>query len=507
MTELELPEPNSLRIVQAPQAINEKRLERVDFLIVVLPPTHTESALADLPYADRMRAALRRSRALSAVPAVRLGLPNQRNTGTSLAVLPKDASTFQYLTLARKLIADALSVNPTNIAVAAPGLPEASVKRVMEAMAAAAMAAAFEMPTFKSSPPQRSRFRNLNLLGHGERMQLDRTNAEAVGNNMARWLTALPPNQLAVNVYVDLVRRLARSHGWKLRFHDERALKKSGAGAFLAVGQASKNPDSGIVHLRYEPANRTPGRPRLALVGKGICFDTGGVNLKPFRGMLDMHHDMQGSAVALGTLLALSELEVDYPIDCWLALSENQIGPGAYKSHDVVTACNGTTIEVIHTDAEGRMVLADTLALAARRKPGVIIDFATLTGTCVTALTTRYSGVFTNQPKLDGLLRSAGSGSGERVWTFPLDDDFDEDLESKLADVRQCDIGSDGDHIHAARFLKRFVPDNIPWIHVDMAAGNRKGGLGHIPTEVIGFGVRFAVHLLQTEGLLDRAGD
>ncbi|MEM9058319.1 MAG: leucyl aminopeptidase family protein, partial [Pseudomonadota bacterium] len=309
------------------------------------------------------------------------------------------------------------------------------------------------------------------------------------------------------SAYVDLVRRLARANGWKLRFLDERALKERGAGAFLAVNQGSGNTDSGIVHLRYEPATRARGAKRLALVGKGICFDTGGINLKPFRGMLHMHYDMQGSAVALGTLLALSELEVDYPVDCWLALAENHIGPDGYKTHDVVTASNGTTIEVIHSDAEGRMVLADTLAIAAQRKPGLIIDFATLTGTCVSALTTRYSGVFTNRPDYHTVLREAGAQSGERVWTFPLDSDYDEDLQSPVADVRQCAIDGDGDHIHAARLLNGFVPADIPWVHVDMAAGHRKGGLGHIPTDVIGFGVRFAVHLLQNDGLMDRSGD
>ena len=139
--------------------------------------------------------------------------------------------------------------------------------------------------------------------------------------------------------------------------------------------------------------------PASSLVGKGICFDTGGTNLKAHKGMLDMHTDMEGSAVALGSLYALKMLRSPLSVDCWLAITENRIGPFAYKPQDVVRAANGTTIQVIHTDAEGRMVLADALSLAAARKPRAIIDYATLTGACVYALTERYSGAFTNRPE------------------------------------------------------------------------------------------------------------
>ena len=167
-------------------------------------------------------------------------------------------------------------------------------------------------------------------------------------------------------------------------------------------------------------------------------FDTGGTNLKPFTGMLDMHTDMQGSAVALGTLLALAELRVPFGIDAWLAITENRLAADAYKPQDLVTAVDGTTIQVIHTDAEGRMVLADTLALAAREKPALIIDYATLTGSCVMALTERYSGVFSNRIAANALLQQAGAASGERVWPFPMDDDYDELLKSDVADIKQC---------------------------------------------------------------------
>jgi leucyl aminopeptidase len=212
--------------------------------------------------------------------------------------------------------------------------------------------------------------------------------------------------------------------------------------------------------------------------------------------MLDMHTDMEGSAVALGTLLALAELDVPFGIDAWLAITENCLAPDAYKPQDLVTALDGTTIQVIHTDAEGRMVLADTLALAAREHPAFIIDYATLTGSCVAALTERYSGVFSNRAAANELLKHAGAESGERVWPFPMDDDYDELLKSDVADIKQCAVENAGDHILGARFLSRFVPKTIPWVHVDLSAGSHKGGLAHVATDITGFGVRLTLELL-----------
>src|SRR3569832_2158434 len=184
---------------------------------------------------------------------------------------------------------------------------------------------------------------------------------------------------------------------------------------------ASAAQDDGIVHLRYTPKERSKAgskKSALALVGNGICFDTGGHNLKPAKHMLGMHEDMAGSAVALGTLLARTKLKVDFPVDCWLALAQNMISPQAYKQNDIVTAMNGTTIEVVHTDAEGRMVLADTLALACREKPAFLIDYATLTGACMYALGTSYSGAFTNRAELLVLFFCLGVVFGVCVWLF-----------------------------------------------------------------------------------------
>jgi len=335
------------------------------------------------------------------------------------------------------------------------------------------------------------------LLHDGAKVDVDTEFATHRGNHLARWLSALPPNHLSCKTYARTLAALSRQYRWRLQFLGERSLKRLGAGAFLAVAQANAHRDAGIVHLSRR-VDRRPGY-RIALVGKGICFDTGGINLKTHQSMYHMHADMQGSAVAVGILLALTLLDAPIDIDCWLALTENEIGPKAYRPQDVVTAANGTTIQVVHSDAEGRMVLADTLALAARERPDLIVDFATLTGACVTALGERMSGMFTNRPDWRPGLEDAGRVSGERVWGFPFDDDYDSDLDSQIADVLQCTPDSKGDHILAARFLSRFVPKDTPWIHLDLSSSWRKGGLAHIPTEMTGFGVRWAMELLMGE--------
>ena len=184
-------------------------------------------------------------------------------------------------------------------------------------------------------------------------------------------------------------------------------------------------------------------------------------------------------------------------IDCWLAIAQNHISPAAYKQNDIVTALNGMTIEIVHTDAEGRMVLADTLTLASRQKPDLMIDFATLTGSMITALGDRMSGVISNKPELACKAVGAGNRSGERIVAFPYDDDFDSDLESDIADIKQCTLEGGGDHIHAARFLGKFIENDIPWLHTDLSSANRKGGLGALQSDTNGFGVGFGIEMLK----------
>ncbi len=482
-------------------------LARYACVIVFLPPKPRADDWSTLPFGDLLRDLYRRQERKPG-DSVQVRVGARAETLMLAHCVGLTASTFERLQAAGRVARSALESEPESLLVLARGCAAPVVSAALHATIAALQAAAFRFATFKSDPKPYHPPVRIDVAAADSLTDLELTLATSAGNNLARWLTALPPNTLDAAGYRRLLQEFAQRLGLTFKFYGEAQLKRLGAGAFLAVSQGNAARGAGIVHLAYRRAVATRGgrsprstraarAPAVSLVGKGICFDTGGINLKTHKSMLDMHTDMEGSAVAVGSLYALHALGLPLAVDCWLAITENRIGPLAYKPQDVVRACNGTTIQVIHTDAEGRMVLADTLSLAARSAPRAIIDYATLTGACVYALTERYSGAFTNRPEAREVIEAAGAASGERVWCFPMDADFDSDLESTVADVLQCATEGKGDHILAARFLNRFVPKSIPWLHLDLAAGSRTGGLAHIGTDITGFGVRFTLDLLR----------
>ncbi|MHB1565518.1 MAG: M17 family metallopeptidase [Acidiferrobacter sp.] len=412
--------------------------------------------------------------------------PDAHGTVVAIGFIDDQAEPFTIHELARKLVA--FPERSRHIALGTAGLGRHQTEAI-DALVAAVLARA-PLPHFQEN--QRAfKWPTIDVFGRDDNRA--RLSSTAQGNHLARTLTTLPGNYLTPAAYIRHIRTLAHDYGWRYHFYDEKRLSALGAGAFLAVTRTAAV-GSGIVHLRYRP-RRASGGP-VALVGKGICFDTGGVNLKSARHMFGMHEDMAGSAVALGTLLALTTLKVPFAVDCYLAIAENAVGPQAYRPNDVVRAMNGTTIEIVHTDAEGRLVLADTLTLACRNKPALIIDYATLTGACIYALGSRMTGGFTNRPAYLNTLMAASRASGERVWPFPLAEDYLVDLRSDIADIRQCTLDGEADHILAALFLRRFLDHDPAWVHLDLAAGRHKGGLGLVPTDTTGFGVRFTLSLL-----------
>ena len=471
-----------------------------DALLIMVPDTPEKELFRELPESERWQELNARGKPRAGMVRTTV-LSNRQQTLAVLGYIGASASTFEKLSLAGRMLKETGSRDPETLGLRALG-KAAAAQAALDALLAAALAHAFQLPTLRAPSTHEKRIKQIVLHGHDSgamRYEL----ASAAGTNLARWLTALPPNILDAPGYHRAIAELARKHGLRFKWLDEQALRRAGANAFLAVSAANERSGAGIAHLQYRPARgKASSAPDIALVGKGILFDTGGVNLKPHRSMLDMHTDMGGSAVALATLIALAQLRAPIAADAWLAITENNIGPKAYRPQEVVRAANGVTIQVIHTDAEGRMVLADTLALAARTKPKFMIDFATLTGAAVYSLTERMSAVFTNRPALVEPLVAAGRDSGERVWNFPFDADYDSDLESKVADIVQCAVEGKGDHILATRFLSRFVPEEIPWAHVDLASSTRSGGLGHINTEVTGFGVRYALDLILKQNIL-----
>jgi len=408
------------------------------------------------------------------------------------AMLDFDKDTFVLQTQVRKALQLLLDEHPKAISVSVSG-DVAQRQRMAELAVYGAWVNGAPLPVHKKKD-ERKPLQKIVLYGFNDKKIFDVLKAQAAGNLLCRELTVLPPNELTPEAYRRRVKELAQENRWQHQEFDMKALRKMGAGAFVAVAQGSDPEDAAIVHLTYK---HPKAKQTVALVGKGICFDTGGHNLKPSRYMHNMHEDMNGSAVALGILLAATEQELAVNIDCWLALAQNHISPKAYKQNDIVKALNGTSIEVMHTDAEGRMVLADTLTLASRAKPNLMIDFATLTGSMAMALGARYSGVFGSSDELAQRAVSIGKQTGERLCAFPQDEDYEPALDSKVADIKQCTLDGEADHILATRFLKRFVEHDTPWLHVDLSASRCEGGLGSVATEVTGFGVGWGLRMLQ----------
>lgn len=477
-------------LVERKVELSEAALAAASHALILCP---VSAALPELPGGASLKAALKR-RAMKPDAFAKRGVTFMLDSGTLVSCQPLDAgsSVFELQTKIRKALEPLMTEHPKKLLLAVTGDPEFRARAMPEA-AYCALVNGARLPTRKRE--QVTALERVELFGAGGRdMALARALAE--GNALTRGLAALPPDQLTPGLYRQRIRELAKAQGWKLTEYPFDKLRKMGAGAFCAVAQGSPAKDAAIVRVDY-PGSGAGGKP-VALVGKGICFDTGGHNLKPARYMHGMHEDMTGSAIVLGILLAASRLRLPVRLTGWLALAENHIGPLAYRQNEVVSALDGTTIEVMHTDAEGRMVLADTLALAARDKPGLIVDFATLTGSMHYALGSRMSGVFATSSELGHRAARAGTASGERVVVFPAPEDYDEALDSQVADVKQCLLEGEADHILATRFLGRFVK-GLPWLHVDLSAHSCKGGLGAVGTDTTGFGVGWGMRLL-TDG-------
>ncbi|MEK7810301.1 MAG: leucyl aminopeptidase family protein [Pseudomonadota bacterium] len=459
-------------------------------LLVLLPKA--KALPKDLPQGELLSAVLKR-RALKAVELAKSPVVANTADGSLVvwAMLDFEKETFAQQTQIRKALQLLLDEHPKSIEIAVSG-DATQRQRMAELAVYGAWVNGALLPVHKKKD-ERKTLQKIGLYGFADKKLFDTLQAQAAGNLLCRELTVLPPNELTPGTYRQRVKKLAQENNWTLEEFDMKALRKMGAGAFVAVAQGSDPEDAAIVHLSY---THPKAKQSVALVGKGICFDTGGHNLKPSRYMHNMHEDMNGSAVALGILLAASRQKLAVNIDCWLAVAQNHISPKAYKQNDIVKALNGTTIEIMHTDAEGRMVLADTLTLASRAKPNLMIDFATLTGSMAMALGARYSGVLGNRDELVQRAVQLGKSSGERLCAFPLDEDYEAALDSKVADIKQCTLDGEADHILATRFLKRFVEHDVPWLHVDLSSSRCEGGLGIVASDVTGFGVAWGLSMI-----------
>jgi leucyl aminopeptidase len=299
---------------------------------------------------------------------------------------------------------------------------------------------------------------------HTQALAAGRILGDAV--NLTRRLVNAPADEIYPETFARRAAEVAKNCGLECEIWDEKRLESERCGSLLAVAKGSSRP-ARLVILRYQGGAKDA--PALAIVGKGVTFDSGGLSLKPTEGMLTMKCDKAGACTMLGALAAIAQLKLPLNVIGIAGLVENMTGPAAMKLGDVLTARSGRTIEVHNTDAEGRLVLADALAVAVDRGAARIVDLATLTGACVVALGTEVAGVMTNdQPWCDAVLAAAGR-AGEPLWQLPMYPEiYDELIKSEVADIKNVGEGRWGGAITAAKFLEQFV-GSTPWAHLDIA--------------------------------------
>ena len=313
---------------------------------------------------------------------------------------------------------------------------------------------------------------------------------------LTRDLVSEPPNVLNPKSYVQEIQKLSKL-GLKIKSYNEKELKRLGLNALLGVGLGSAN-ETYLVTIEWNGKNNSLKNP-LTFVGKGVCFDTGGISLKPAKFMEEMKYDMAGSAVVVGLLKSLALRKAKVNAVGVVGLVENMPGSSAQRPGDIVKSYSGKTIEILNTDAEGRLVLADALSFAEKKyKPKFIIDLATLTGAIIISLGEEYAGLFSNNDELSKNIYKASENVNEKVWRLPLHKNYDKLMDSTIADVQNINYSGGAGSITAAQFLQRFILNKTPWAHLDiagMAFSKKAANLN--PSGATGFGVRLLNNLIK----------
>lgn len=335
------------------------------------------------------------------------------------------------------------------------------------------------------------------FLDESLKSTLERAAVICEATNLARAWAREPANVINPVTLAAQVQKLAKEVGLKCTVLDDKQLAEMGAGAIVAVGQGSANP-SRLIVLEYQPSVKSEAKP-VALVGKAITFDTGGYSIKTTPGMVGMKYDKCGAMAVLGTMFAAAKLNLQLPLVGILAASENMISDIAYRPNDILKTLWGKTVEIISTDAEGRLVLCDALAYAQKNfDPRAMIDVATLTGGIVIALGSNRAGLFSNDDGLAGALSSAGDATYERLWRMPLDEEYFDMIKSVDADMKNSAGVPKASPVIGATFLRQFVDDKTPWAHVDIAGvSDWDNEMPYCPKGASGFGVRLLVEYLR----------
>ena len=378
-----------------------------------------------------------------------------------------------------------------------------ATQEAAQAFAEGSITADFETDKYKTEKKNGKNVEAAALAGYSttEKAAGEKGLAEgrviAEAQNFTRDLVNEPSNKLTPRMLAEKAEAMAKSAGLSVEILDEKRIAEMKMGALLSVAQGSVEPPRMMV-VTYTPANPKPGAPVIGLIGKAVTFDTGGISIKPSDGMEKMKYDMAGGATMLGVMRALASLKPGVKVICVVPSTENMPGGKAQKPGDIQTSMSGKTIEVLNTDAEGRLILADGIHYAKQLGATHLIDAATLTGAIVVALANVNVGVFgTNQAFTDKLLASA-KAAGEKMWPMPMDDEYREFIKGSFADIQNIGSGKGGGAITGAMFIREFAGDT-PWIHLDIAGtawnDDAKPWLAKGPT---GVALRTLVHLVMS---------
>jgi len=323
-----------------------------------------------------------------------------------------------------------------------------------------------ENDRYKTDPKKNEKQVDAFAVLGGSQSALDRGRILAEAQNFSRGLANEPANVLTPTLLAERAKQMAAEFGLECEVLDQDRMRQLGMGALVGVAQGSAEPPA-LVVIRYKPANTPASQDHLGLIGKGVTFDTGGISIKPAEGMEKMRYDMAGGAAVLGAMRAIAQIKPSIPVTALVPTVENMPGSKAQRPGDIVTSLSGKTVEVLNTDAEGRLILIDALTYAKRLGCTHLVDAATLTGAIVVALGNVNVGAFTNNEAFLNKLLAAAKAEGEKTWQMPMDEEYKELLKSNFADLHNIG-GRSGGSITAAWFIRDFV-DETPWIHLDIA--------------------------------------
>ena len=396
----------------------------------------------------------------------------------------------------------ARAIRDMGLSTAAIPIPIEATPEMIQGATEACFLALYQFNEHKTDPDdddKKKKLESITFLVENEQIKASIedavTRGETIANGtlLARDLSNQPANYLTPTQLAEKAQAVAEATGLDCEIFDKATLEEKGFRTLLAVAQGSVE-EPRFITLEYTPDGE--GQDTVVLAGKGITFDTGGISLKGGSGMHEMKHDMSGAAAVIGAMQAIGHLKPNVRVIGVIAATENMPSGTAVKPGDVVTSYGGKTIEILNTDAEGRLVLADALGWVAQYNPKGVVDLATLTGAVITCLGHIAAGAMSTDQELMAKVKAAGLKTHERVWELPLWDDYDEGVKSKVADVQNIGDGTAGT-IAGGAFLKKFA-EGYPWVHLDIAgtAWGMKGS-SYIPEGASGYGVRLLVQLVE----------